>query len=327
MVEPRLGGGTVEHPVGLVVAAIHVQVELKIGGDVGARVSPARVERSQDPWHFAQQRVEVRRVGELRGPGLAVASDEEVVGGHLLKFPCAAQWTGDEVPKQPALEGPDIASGETQLRELANDAEELSGAAWELAWEDEGGLAIHRGALGDHPPDVVHDGACGRYPAGLAARRRYVLIDRNALEQVPDMQVVRREEAEAVFTRKRSPGKLRIAPPAREGTQLGRASVVRAHGRVLGRGEAAELDRRVGARRHAAQPVAFVFAGFEHRDVETPLGQFVRCRQARDTGSQHRDRGAPRARGRGGDGLAHGGRSLSAASSAGCDGARTAAWT
>ena len=54
VVEPRLGGGAVEHAVGLVVAAIHLQLKLKIRGDVGAGVAPARVERSQYPWHFQE---------------------------------------------------------------------------------------------------------------------------------------------------------------------------------------------------------------------------------------------------------------------------------
>ena len=90
VVEPRLGGGTVEHPVGLVVAAVHLQLELKIGGDIGAGVAPARVERGQDPGHFQQKRVEAWRVGEPAGSPGAVAPDEEVVGRQVLQFCCAA---------------------------------------------------------------------------------------------------------------------------------------------------------------------------------------------------------------------------------------------
>ena len=70
VVEPRLGGGTVEHPVGFVVAAIHLQLELKIGGEVRAGVAPARVERRQYPGHFEQKRVEARRIGEPGGSPL-----------------------------------------------------------------------------------------------------------------------------------------------------------------------------------------------------------------------------------------------------------------
>ena len=42
VVEPRFGGGTVEHPVGLVVAAVHLQLELKIGGEICTGIPPAR---------------------------------------------------------------------------------------------------------------------------------------------------------------------------------------------------------------------------------------------------------------------------------------------
>jgi hypothetical protein len=56
------------------------------------------------------------------------------------------------------------------------------------------------------------------------------LVDRDALEQIPDVQVVRREKAEAVLTRNCPPGVTRLASPAREGAQLGRASGVRADG-------------------------------------------------------------------------------------------------
>ena len=71
VVEPRFGGGTVEHAVGLVVAAIHLQLELKIGGEIGAGIAPARVERGQYPGHFQQERVEAWRVGEPAGSVVA----------------------------------------------------------------------------------------------------------------------------------------------------------------------------------------------------------------------------------------------------------------
>ncbi len=160
VVEPRFGGGTVEHAVGLVVAAVHLQLELEIGGDVGAGIAPARVERGQHPGHFQQKRVEAWRVGERGGVRRClVASDEEVVGRQVLQFCCAAHGAGDEVPHQPAHEGLHIRRGEAQLRELACGGEEFGGGARRLAREDEGRLAVNRGALGDHSPDVVHDRA------------------------------------------------------------------------------------------------------------------------------------------------------------------------
>ena len=52
MVEPRLGGRAVEHPVGLVVAPIHLELKLKVGGEVRAGIPPARVEGGQHAGHF-----------------------------------------------------------------------------------------------------------------------------------------------------------------------------------------------------------------------------------------------------------------------------------
>lgn len=60
VVEPRLGGGAVEHPVGLVVAAIHLQLQLQVGGEVGAGVAPVRVESREHLGHLAQHGVELR---------------------------------------------------------------------------------------------------------------------------------------------------------------------------------------------------------------------------------------------------------------------------
>lgn len=40
VVEPRFGGGAVEHSVGLVVATVHAQVKLEIRAEVRARVTP-----------------------------------------------------------------------------------------------------------------------------------------------------------------------------------------------------------------------------------------------------------------------------------------------
>ena len=87
MVEPRLGGRTVEHPVGLVVAAIHLQLKLKIGGEVRAGIPPARVERGQHAGHFEQEAC--RSAGEYENRGIlrrVVESDEEVVGRQVLQF-------------------------------------------------------------------------------------------------------------------------------------------------------------------------------------------------------------------------------------------------
>jgi hypothetical protein len=70
---------------------------------------------------------------------------------------------------------------------LAKDSEKLSGAAWEFAGKDEGRLAFHREAFGDYPPDVVIDSAWGWCPARGAAGRLRELIDRDALEKIPDV--------------------------------------------------------------------------------------------------------------------------------------------
>ena len=122
----------------------------------------------------------------------------------------------------------------------------------------------------------------------------YALVDRDALEQVPGVKVVGREEAEAVLTGNRPPGDSWMAPPAREGAQLGEASAVRADRRVLGGGEATELDGWVGARGLVAQPAAFIQSKFIHRDVEAALRQFLSGGEAGDTGTEDRDRAASR---------------------------------
>ena len=54
------------------------------------------------------------------------------------------------------------------------------------------------------------------------------LVARDSLEQVPDVYVVGREEAEAVLTRNRPPGVTWMATSAWVGAQLSEASVIRA---------------------------------------------------------------------------------------------------
>ncbi|CAG7638269.1 hypothetical protein PICSAR215_03996 [Mycobacterium avium subsp. paratuberculosis] len=322
VVEPRLGGGTVEHAVGLVVAAVHVQVQLQIGADVGAGVTPTGVEGHQNLWHLPQQRVATRRVGVLVQPGAAIVADEEVVGRHVLQLARPAQRTGDQVAQHSALKGRDIAEGETHRRELAEDAEEFGAAARQFAREDQRRLAVDGDALGDHPPDVVVDGARGRRPAARVPE----LVDRDALEQVPDVQVVGREEAEAVFAGDGAPQVGGPAGPAREGTQFGVAPVVGAHGRILRRGKASQLDGRVGSGRLGSQPVAFVLLRLVHRHDEAALGEFVGGGESGDAGAEHRDGGTSCQRRRGPDVLAHA-PARSSDSSAGWVEARTAACT
>ena len=67
VVEPRFGGGAVEHPVGFVVVAVHLQLQLKIGGQVGTGIAPAGVERGEHPRHFQENRFEMWRVIEPTG--------------------------------------------------------------------------------------------------------------------------------------------------------------------------------------------------------------------------------------------------------------------
>ena len=67
VVEPRLRGGAVEHPVGLAVVPVHLQLQLQEGGEVGAGVAPARVEGGQHLGHVEDQRLELRRVDEPAG--------------------------------------------------------------------------------------------------------------------------------------------------------------------------------------------------------------------------------------------------------------------
>ncbi len=86
VVEPRFGGGAVEHAVGLVVAAIHLQLELKVGGDVCAGIAPVCVERREYSGHFQQNRVEAWRIRESARFVGGAAPDEEVVGRQVLQL-------------------------------------------------------------------------------------------------------------------------------------------------------------------------------------------------------------------------------------------------
>ena len=94
-----------------------------------------------------------------------------------------------------------------------------------------------------------------------------------------------------MFARNRSHRGTGLAPSAREGAQLGLASAVRAHRRVLRCRETAELDGRVGSRRLGSQPVALVGLGLVNRDDEAALGEFLRGGEAGDAGPEDRHRG------------------------------------
>ena len=86
---------------------------------------------------------------------MTVASDEEIVGGQVLQFRRATQRAGDEVAQQPALEGLRRRRGGSPIvASWLEDAEKFSGGYGEFAGKDEGRLAVHRGALGDHPPTL-----------------------------------------------------------------------------------------------------------------------------------------------------------------------------
>ncbi len=205
VIEPGFGGGPVQYPVRFVVATVHVQVQLEVGDDIRARIPPVRVESDEDPGHLAQEGIEARRVGVL-GIAVVVTRDEEIVGRHVLEFAGAAQRTGDEKPQQSALEVGDVLCGQAQLRQLTQNAEKLAETAWELAGEYERRFVGHRRSLGYHPPDVVHDGARSRHPGCRSASSFGALVDRNPLEEVPDVEVVRGEEAEAVLSGDRPAG-------------------------------------------------------------------------------------------------------------------------
>src|SRR6202000_3361263 len=120
-------------------------------------------------------------------PGAGVVPDEEVVGRYVLQFLGATTGAGDQVAEQPALECRDIGGGETQSVELFEDAEKFGEVAWQFTREDQGWFALNRGALGDHPPDVVVDRSRSRRPVALTACPVDELVHRDALEHVPDM--------------------------------------------------------------------------------------------------------------------------------------------
>ena len=85
MVEPRLCRRAVEHAIRFAVRAVRLQLQLQVGGDVGAGVPPPQVERREDLRHVEDELLEQRRVGEAAFHR-AVAADEELVGGELLQL-------------------------------------------------------------------------------------------------------------------------------------------------------------------------------------------------------------------------------------------------
>src|ERR1700757_1753893 len=130
-----------------------------------------------------------------------------------------------------------------------------------------------------------------------------------------------------MFARDRTIGVTGLAASAREGPQFSLAAADRARRRVLRCRETAELDGRVGPRRRGSQLVALVGSGLVHGDDEAALREFLRGGEAGDAGPKDRHRGTAFA-GRGRRyALTHVGPERSSASSVGCEGARTAAWT
>src|SRR5262249_54587632 len=140
----------------------------------------------------------------------------------------------------------------------------------------------------------------GGPPGDLAtAAREDGLVDRDALEQVPQVQVVRREETEAVLAGDRSLRRSRVTPAAGERAQPGTAATRTGRDRgELRRGEAAVLDRWVRARRGGAQLCPFVLLRLVDGDVEAALHQFVGGGEAGDAGAEYHDLPARPARAR-----------------------------
>ena len=70
---------------------------------------------------------------------------------------CAAQGAGDQVLHQPADErstSPGVKPNRSELAAMPRNSAGLRGAS---RGKTSDGLTFNRGALGDHPPDVVHD--------------------------------------------------------------------------------------------------------------------------------------------------------------------------
>ena len=147
------------------------------------------------------------------------------------------------------------------------------------------------------------------------------------MEKIPDVYVVGGEEPETVFACNRPLWITWVSTAVREGPQLGEASRKWADRRVLGGGEAAELDWGTCAFRLVIESAALVGAQFVHRDVEAALSQFLSGGEPGDAAAEDRDSAASLARPGGCDGFGHDCVIRSSASSPGCDGARTAAWT
>ena len=275
VVEPCVGGRPVEHAVGLAVVAVECHVELDVGADVGPGIAEAGVEAGEDLGHIEDLSRERGAVAVALDTRVRVDPDEELVGRHVFELLGTTLGRRHQEPQDPTEERRDVALGEAELADLVEHAVELGNRSRRLAGKHERGQAIECGhRLRDHPLHVVVHRARGH----LRGRDVMALVvDGNALKHVPEVEVVRGEEAEAVFadrTRRRIGRAFRPVRP-REGTE----------GRVLGRGHAADPND---------EPVGLAQAAWIQRRLVDPhpepsLRELVRGGQPGDSSAEHRN--------------------------------------